>query len=637
MIRSAAIAAVPSTPPHPDTLAEFGDARDPGAWRRPLLWVILLSATYVFWHLGRGWVPHDEGALGHSAERVLRGELPHRDFIDIYTGGLAYLDAAALWLLGDNLWSLRLVLFAAFVAWVPAVFYVASRFAKPMPAAFVTLVAVVWSVPNYPAPLPSWYNLFLATAGVAALLRHMETGRRRWLVVAGVAGGLSCLIKIVGLYYVAGVLLWAVHASLARSRILSAPHERRAPVYATFVSVCLLAFVAALVSLVRREFRLPEFVQFVVPGALIATLLIRNAWTEGAEGSQPRFAALARLIVPFLAGVLLPVAIFLVPYVQAHAVDSLLQGVFVLPMKRLGFASVPVGPLTNYLALLPVVGILALAMRFRAAPRRNEIVLLSIAVILYIILTAKHPLFYRLVWYAAAFALPALVLVGVLLDSRAPGGEAGALVRQQTMLLLCVTAVCNIVQFPFAVPIYFCYVAPLVVLTALALWRAVPVTRSALPGAVLSLFLVFPVLRANTSGLGPLGSHYEPYPRTLLLTMERGGLQVPAPEAAAYNYLVLALRQHARGGYTWASPDAPEIYYLSGLRNPTRSLFEFFDDSTNDEGRVLRMLDTHGVTAIVLNGRPSFSRGISRPMYEQLRERYPLWQNIGKFQLRWRS
>ena len=56
--------------------------------------------------------------------------------------------------------------------------------------------------------MPSWYNLFFATFGAAALLRYLEVRTRRWLFVAGVCGGLSILMKVIGAYYIAGVLLF---------------------------------------------------------------------------------------------------------------------------------------------------------------------------------------------------------------------------------------------------------------------------------------------------------------------------------------------------------------------------------------------------------------------------------------------
>ena len=133
-----------------------------------IVWV--LSVVYVAVNLKHGWIPHDEGAFSQSAERVLNGELPHRDFDETYTGGLTFANALAFRVFGVNLASLRFVLFAFFVAWIPAVYYVASRFAGAYVSAGVTLLAVAWSVPNYSAAVPSWYCLFFAVFGAAALL-----------------------------------------------------------------------------------------------------------------------------------------------------------------------------------------------------------------------------------------------------------------------------------------------------------------------------------------------------------------------------------------------------------------------------------------------------------------------------------
>src|SRR6202166_4627353 len=93
----------------------------------PLL-VWLACAAYMGMNLKRGWVPWDEGILGQSAERVLNGEIPHKDFNDAYTGGLSYLDAFIFRLFGINLLYLRNFLFACFILWVPAVYSLARDF-----------------------------------------------------------------------------------------------------------------------------------------------------------------------------------------------------------------------------------------------------------------------------------------------------------------------------------------------------------------------------------------------------------------------------------------------------------------------------------------------------------------------------
>lgn len=605
-------------------------------WRLLLAGVLILSAGYVALHLGRGWVPHDEGTLGLSAVRLLQGELPHRDFDDLYSGGLTYVNAAAFRVFGTSLFTMRLVLFAVFVAWVPAVFYLASRFVRPAGAAGITLLCVAWSLPNYPAPLPSWYNLFLTVFGVAALFRWLEAGRRRWLFAAGLAGGLSLLVKVVGLYFVGGALLFLVFQAHDQSRVAEGSRARRGWVYASFVTTCLLLFSAALLMLVRHQLHAAEVVQFVLPGALVAGFLIWSEWTEPAGDDRTRFMMLTRLLGPLLLGLALPIALFLIPFVRGDALGALFHGVFVLPTKRFGVATVRMLPLVSMLALVPVF--LLFAWGHFLAGRITRLYALGLAVVLavYLIETGTDPFLYRSVWYAARGVLPVLVLIGIVALAKARDADAESpLLRSRTMLLLCVSALFTLVQFPFAAPIYFCYVAPLVALLATALLSRARPMAPVVPAAVTVFLIAFAVMRVNTGTIYTMGLWYQPYPPTAALDLPRGGLDVPAGEAEMYKVAVNLLEQHARGEYTWASPDCPEVYFLSGLRNPTRSVFDFFDDERGRTARILATLEQHYVTAIVLNGRPAFSARISEDLLAELVRRYPFGANVGKFQIRW--
>jgi 4-amino-4-deoxy-L-arabinose transferase and related glycosyltransferases of PMT family len=616
-----------------------GDAARPRPidWRLLLLGVIVVSAAYVAWHLGRGWVPHDEGTLGQSAERVLLGELPHRDFDELYTGGLTWLNAGAFRVLGTTLITLRVVLFAVFLAWVPAVFYVASRLQKPVAAAGLTLLCVVWALPNYPAALPSWYNLFLAVFGVAALFRWIEVRHTRWLVAAGVAAGLSLIVKVIGLYLVAGVLLFLVWQSHQESRARVEPAPRRGLVYSLFATVSLLAFVGALAVLVRRQAYAGELIQFVLPGAALAALLVRNEWLEPAGDSRTRFVALARLVAPFLLGFVVPVAVFLVPYARVGALGALFDGVFVLPTKRYQTASYRMLSPWSMLALVPFALLVPYARRIAGRATRLHGALLGAALLAYLVATASVPFLYRVVWYAMRALPPVLVLLGVWLLSRGRRADVESpLLRARTMLLLSVTAVCTLVQFPFSVPIYYCYVAALAILVAGALLRYAQPIAARVPALVTAFLIAFAVLRVNTSTLFGMGVLYVPYPPTASLGLSRGGLEVPADQAATYHVAVRVLQQHARGGYTWASPDCPEIYFLSGLRNPTRTLFDFFDDPTGRTPRILQALERHAVTAVVLNRGPQFSPQVADDLVAAIEERYPYGADVGKFQVRWR-
>jgi hypothetical protein len=151
-----------------------------------------------------------------------------------------------------------------------------------------------------------------------------------------------------------------------------------------------------------------------------------------------------------------------------------------------------------------------------------------------------------------------------------------------------------------------------------------------------AFLLAFAVFRVNTSRLYGMGVLYMPYPPTEVIDMPRAGLSVPDYEAKVYRLAVPILQAHARGGYTWAAPDAPELYFLSGLRNPTRTLFDFFDDTTGRSARILETLDRHAVTAVVLNDAPKFSPKLAPELAAEIRRRYPHAADVGKFQVRWR-
>jgi hypothetical protein len=108
---------------------EHSFLHNPKAGRRLLFLVVfLLSAFYAAKNFNRGWIPSDEGTFGQSAERVLQGELPHKDFDEGYAGGLTYLHELAFRVLGTNLASLRYVLYLFFLAWIAAIYLAALRF-----------------------------------------------------------------------------------------------------------------------------------------------------------------------------------------------------------------------------------------------------------------------------------------------------------------------------------------------------------------------------------------------------------------------------------------------------------------------------------------------------------------------------
>ena len=606
-----------------------------------LLVVWVASAAYVGVHLDRGWIPWDEGTLAHSAERVLQGEMPHRDFDDVYTGGLARFDALAFEVLGTRLSSLRIPLFAIFLLWVPAVYYIATRFAKPLVAGLVTLLCVVWSIPTYPAAMPSWYNLFLATFGMAALIRFTETRQRRWLVAAGAAGGLSVVVKIVGIYYVAAVLLFFAFDEHQMARSTTGP-TRSGRGFALIMASGSGLFVLALLQFVVRAVpSASSLLHFVLPGALLVSVLTVVEWRDPGYGSLlARLRGLLARVWPFALGAAVPVLVFAAPYVASNSVGVLIRGVFIEPTKRFHFAAAAPASLNTVVAALPWLLVL-MPPRRRVDSRRwaDRAMVAAIVVMLSVaaVLATRGGRPFIAVWIVVCYIVPCVVLAGcIVLVSQDQTG--GGVRRVQLWLLLCMTALCSLVQVPFAGALYIFYFVPIAILAVLA----IVATRSAGPGPLagvgLCFFLAYGVTAVNPGHIRLLdgalrGRDTQP---TVPLRIPRTGLTSTPIYAARYERVVALLHAHSgAGGFTYAAPDCPELYFLAELRNPTRTLFDFQDDPQGHDDRVIRSVDARHVTAIVINTHPMFSAPIDAALAAALRARFPDSAVVDSFVVRW--
>src|SRR6478609_4038512 len=108
------------------------------AWSWTLL-AMVLAALDLSLHLFNNWVAFDEGAMGLAGSLVRSGRWPHADYSDVYSGGLALLDAGAQWAFGDDLASLRIPLAIATMLWVALLAACFRRFVSAPAAAGLAL------------------------------------------------------------------------------------------------------------------------------------------------------------------------------------------------------------------------------------------------------------------------------------------------------------------------------------------------------------------------------------------------------------------------------------------------------------------------------------------------------------------
>jgi hypothetical protein len=620
-------------------------------WFVILLLVWLVSGIYEASHLKRGWVPWDAGAYAESAVRVLHGQLPHRDFVDVYTGGLSYLNAAAMRIFGENLTAERIIFFPFFLAWIPALYWVAARFCKDWLVGSLVLLAVVWSVPNYSEAVPSWYNLFFATFGIATLLAYLERPSWRWLFLAGICGGVSFLAKSVGLCFVAGVLLFLLfreqsetreNAALARLEQASLLRPRL-PLYSIFLFVSLAVFLTLLIRLVL-PFRVSgmssfaeELILFVLPSVAISCVLFTNELRMQPSGkSLRRFSELVRMCLPFGIGVILPILVFLVPYFRAHAMGALMRDLFTQASTRIAAAYKFPDVLATIIPAIFLALVVWLDARLRGRARWILLVCVTGLFACGFIFSFTTYEGYVALWSAAYWLPPILVILGsgVFLSKTRRGASTG---DQKLFLLLSVTALCTLVEFPYSAPVYFCYVAPLAILVIAALLQRVTRASRDMLAMLYIGFFAFAVFAVTPGFIYVMGFRYHSNIQTARVNLPRAGSLLVDPDSAAtYERLISLIRAHAGSGEIYAAPDCPEVYFLSGYRNLTPDIYDFLDPPADQPERVLQLISDPRIRVVVLNDKPWLSPPFSDALHRSIAQLFPTSVTVVNFEVRWR-
>ena len=590
------------------------------ARRIVLCLVMVIAGTYVGVRVNQSWIAVDDGVLAQSALRVLQGQLPHSDFVEIYTGGLSFIHAAAFRVFGVNLLSLRICVFLFFLTWIPAVYYIALRFTPPLTAGMVVLLAIAWSFPNYEAAMPSWYNLFFATFAAAALLHYLEVRTRRWLFIAGLCGGISILIKVIGFYYIAGVLLFL--AFLEQSDNEQQGTEKNSRGYRVFSAGALLAFLGTLIYVLHRRLAAGEFYHFLLPSLAVVGMILLGERKAGAGGE--RFAALLRLVIPFICGMVIPIVIFLIPYALAGSAGGFFSGTTSSAIAHtIDLAEARPAPPEYIVAVLPLVALLAAGMYWKQFQGRVVGAAVALLAVVVVVRATRSAAVYDGVWFSVAMLTPVVVVAGVAsILSLGSRDGVSKIQRERLALLVALAATCTLVQYPFPVPIYLCYALPLTLLALVAIVTTVRKQRGTyVLASLVGLYLAFAVV-----SMIPLhiAEYSHPFGRRDVLRVPRGGLQIE--DEPFFEDLTIFLQQRAPNGLMYAGNACPELYFLTGLKNVTR------DDYGAPPEEVLKALQTTDVKLVVIFESPYFPSAQTSPeVRAEVMRKFPHSTQIGPF------
>jgi len=86
----------------------------------------------------------------------------------------------------------------------------------------------------------------------------------------------------------------------------------------------------------------------------------------------------------------------------------------------------------------------------------------------------------------------------------------------------------------------------------------------------------------------------------------------------------------------YAGPDAPEIYFLAHLRNPTPAIFDFLVPDSLFRQRLVDDLDGNRISAVALKHGFIHSVPVEPEVLDVLERRFPSSRLVGdRFTIRW--
>lgn len=156
----------------------------------------------------------DEGTYAYIGQEILRGAIPYRDMIEIKPPGVMYIYAAIVSLTGASLEGIRIItaLYATLTCTV--VFLTARRFNGSRAGLLAALLFAVYEgTPMLQGSSSNSEVFMLLPIAVATYygLCWLDTGRRSFLGLSGLAMGVALLIKTVALpnlLVVGALIVW---------------------------------------------------------------------------------------------------------------------------------------------------------------------------------------------------------------------------------------------------------------------------------------------------------------------------------------------------------------------------------------------------------------------------------------------
>ncbi len=553
-----------------------------------LLVAVLVNGALLWYFHDRFWYAADEGNYAHVAERVLDGEVLHRDIQDLHPGYINFVNAGAFALFGVDLVSLRYPLAAVSFLQALAIWILLAR-RNLVLATVASIASTAVGVVQFLNPTAHWYSLAVTVLLIAWLGWVPRTHAARTFGAGVLVGVVILFRQLTGVWVGMSVLLVLLleHATDARGRdaVLA-----RGSIVA--MAVVLLAYLA------------------LAGGPEATGILFLASWPLAILGlAAVRPAATNRTTLSLVSGLALGMGTAALPLVAYHAVHGSLGAWWHDTVAAsLTLTTLPFFQGATF-ALLPLAGALQVVSPLEPVALVNG-----------------------LYWVA----LPLLPVVNGILTVRWLGRA-----ERDTPVLPVVACFYSLVTLHLAGAVYLSYTVGLT--TAAVLWFAAHGPRRTtlwVAGATASLAVVAVVFHAGQStfrsrldtarGVRTFTADTPTCPPT-----PRSSLRVEWRECDAYRRLALAIdSETATDDRILAVPSDAELYFLADRRNQ----FRFFNTAIGiggpeDLAAVMRDLADRPPRLVTYRPEDKYNDDASRVIMDYVRSRYEHFDTIGGVEL----
>lgn len=160
----------------------------------PIL-VFVISLLYLCLFLRYSAMDPDEGIVIQGAERILRGEVPYRDFFSFYTPGSYYLLAYIFRAFGDSFVVARTSIAIIGAGSTLVTYLLARRVCTWRMALLAAGLSATTGVAYRFIVLHNWYATFFTCLTVYAAVRVLESKKTLWAFAAGSFAAFAVLIE----------------------------------------------------------------------------------------------------------------------------------------------------------------------------------------------------------------------------------------------------------------------------------------------------------------------------------------------------------------------------------------------------------------------------------------------------------